>query len=193
MKTLALPFKVTTTYLSRMRGREACPPRKPWTKILWSGLGGFAGIFAVTWLAQQPEMWGGTGLFMIGSFGASAVLVYGFPMGELSQPRNLVGGHVFSALVGVTVARHTPAALHVCAPALAVGLAIMAMHATRTLHPPGGATALIAVIGPPRIAALGYAYVWAPVFLGTLVLLTVAVLVNNLSGNPRRHYPTYWL
>lgn len=193
MRTLQLPFRVTATYLSRMRGWDACPPRKPWTKILWSGLGGFAGIFAVTWLARRPEVWGATGLFVIGSFGASAVLVYGFPNGELSQPRNLVGGHVISAIVGVTVARHTPMALSLYAPAMAVGLAIMAMHTTRTLHPPGGATALIAVMGPPRVLALGYSYVWAPVFVGTLVLLTVGLVVNNLSRNPRRHYPSYWL
>jgi len=187
-----LPLRITAVYLSRMRGRDACPQRKPLTKILWSGLGGFVGIFAVTWFARSVESFGGAGIFLIGSFGASAVLVYGFPMGELSQPRNLVGGHLLSAVVGVTVARYTPQALGTIAPALAVGFAIMVMHATRTLHPPGGATALIAIIGPPRVVQLGYAYVWAPVLMGTLVLLAVALLVNNLSANPRRHYPNYW-
>lgn len=67
------------------------------------------------------------------------------------------------------------------------------MHLTRTLHPPGGATALIAVIGGDSIHALGYRYVVSPVLLGSLLMLLVALLVNNMSANPKRHYPVYWL
>ena len=111
-------------------------------------------------------------------------------MADFSQPRNLLGGHIVSAMIGVTVFMliKEPA----LASAAAVSLAIMAMHLTRTLHPPGGATALIAVIGGDKVHALGYTYVLFPVLVGSLIMLLIALLVNNLSTNPKRHYPTYW-
>jgi CBS-domain-containing membrane protein len=72
-----------------------------------------------------------------------------------------------------------------------VAAAIALMHATRTLHPPGGATALIAVTGGPKIVSLGYAYAVFPALSGALVMLACALLANNLA--PRRRYPEYWL
>lgn len=77
--------------------------------------------------------------------------------------------------------------------ALAVSLAIALMYLTRTLHPPGGATALIAVIGGEHVHQLGFLYALMPVFLGSLLLLIVALVVNNLSTDPKRHYPVYWI
>jgi CBS domain-containing membrane protein len=123
---------------------------------------------------------------LIGSFGASSVLVYGVINSPLAQPRNLVGGHVLSALLGVTMYRLLPQHLWL-AGALAVALAIVGMQITKTLHPPGGATALIAVIGSPQLKALGYGYVFVPVLAGVLVLLAVALLVNNATQ--ARRYP----
>lgn len=76
------------------------------------------------------------------------------------------------------------------AAAVAVSTAIAAMHASRTLHPPGGATALIAVIGGESVHRLGFFYALAPVGLGASMLLAVAVLVNNLPKS--RRYPEFW-
>ncbi|MEJ2380267.1 MAG: HPP family protein, partial [Gammaproteobacteria bacterium] len=76
------------------------------------------------------------------------------------------------------------------AEAAAVATAIAAMHATRTLHPPGGATALIAVIGSPTVHHLGFYYVLLPATLGPLILLAVALLVNNIPAT--RRYPEIW-
>ena len=76
------------------------------------------------------------------------------------------------------------------AAALATSLATAAMLVTRTVHPPGGATALIAVIGGDKIYKLGFLYPFLPVGLGALILLIVGLLVNNLSRN--RTYPEYW-
>ena len=73
-----------------------------------------------------------------------------------------------------------------------MSLSILAMHLARALHPPGGATALIAVIGSDRIHALGYHYIFFPILCGAIVLLMVALIINNLSTNPQRHYPVYW-
>ncbi|MDE2341383.1 MAG: HPP family protein [Alphaproteobacteria bacterium] len=88
---------------------------------------------------------------VLGSMGASAVLVFGVPRGALSQPWPLVGGHLISAAIGVTCARFISSIEF--SAACAVGLAIGAMHYLRCLHPPGGATALIAVSGGQVYAA----------------------------------------
>ncbi|MEI8606429.1 HPP family protein [Pseudoalteromonas sp. B160] len=174
-----------------MAATSQCPPRKPMSKIIWSLIGSFLGIYLVAIIGKSLQFDPLTNLFLIGSLGATAVLVYGAPLAEFSQPRNLIGGHVLSALVGVTVAKLLTADL-MLASALAVSLSVAVMHLTRTLHPPGGATALIAVIGGSGIQQLGYYYVVSPVLFGTTIMLLVGLLVNNLSRNPKRHYPVYW-
>ncbi len=176
-------------FMGKMRGTtRGSPPRVSNKEILWSWSGAFLGIGAVAWVNQL--FFQGTDLtLMIGSFGASAVLVYGAVRSPLAQPRNLVGGHVVSALVGVA----TWKLLHqdpLLAQAVAVATAIALMHATRTLHPPGGATALIAVIGSDSIHDLGFFYVLVPATLGSVLLLVVALVVNNLV--PSRRYPEIW-
>ena len=177
------------SYLYKMRGTtRGSPPRVSGAEILWSWIGGFLGIAAVAWVSQL--FFEGTDLtLMIGSFGASAVLAYGAVRSPLAQPRNLIGGHVISALIGVVAWKllHQEPWL---AQAVAVATAIAVMHATKTLHPPGGATALIAVIGSDNIHNLGFFYVLVPATLGPLLLLAVALLVNNIPES--RRYPEIW-
>jgi CBS domain-containing membrane protein len=151
----------------------------------WTFLGAFLGIGLIGLLSQYQVAPVDAPL-LIGSFGASSVLVYGVINSPLAQPRNLLGGHVLSAFIGVTIHRLIPEELWLAA-ALAVSLAIVGMQITKTLHPPGGATALIAIIGSPKLKALGYWYVVTPVLTGALLLLLVAVVVNKLA--PTRHYP----
>ena len=155
------------------------------TEHFWSFAGSFAGIGLIAyinshWLEVNDN------LFLIGSFGASSVLLYGIIQSPLAQPRNLVGGHVISALVGVTVTYLLPDIIWITAP-LAVSQSIVLMQITKTLHPPGGATALIAVIGSERIKSLGFWYVFSPVFTGCVILLIIALLFNNIT--PQRKYP----
>lgn len=178
------------TYLGKMRGStRGSPPRVSNSEILWSWIGGFLGMAVVAWVNQL--VFTGTDMtLLIGSFGASAVLVYGAGRSPLAQPRNLLGGHVISAFVGVTA--WTSLRPHPwLAAALAVATAIAAMHLTRTLHPPGGATALVAVIGSDQIHNLGYFYVLIPATVGPLLLLLVGLLVNNIPQS--RRYPETWL
>ncbi|MFC2073920.1 HPP family protein [Campylobacterota bacterium] len=179
------------TYIKRMRGRESSPPRKPFSKIVWSWLGAFLGIYIIAIFNTLMGADMVKNFFLVGSFGASAVLLYGAPQLDFSQPRNLLGGHLLSALIGITVYRYFPFELPVLS-ALAVSMAIVAMHLTRTMHPPGGATALIAVIGGPQVYEMSYMLVISPVLLGACLMLIIAVVVNNLSSNPKRHYPRYW-
>lgn len=176
-------------YFSKMKGTTNSPPSVSLSEIIWSWIGSFAGIAAVA--AINLAIVDKTDLVMIiGSFGASAVLIYGAIRSPLAQPRNLIGGHLISAIIGVTTYKLLPAPLWLTS-AIAVSTSIAIMHASKTLHPPGGATALIAVIGSQKIHNLGYLYVLIPATLGPVVMLVVALLVNNLSKN--RRYPEFWL
>jgi CBS domain-containing membrane protein len=151
----------------------------------WSFVGAFLGVGLIAFL--QSALSETDNLFLIGSFGASAVLIFGAIQSPLAQPRNLVGGHLISALLGVTIYQIFPNIIWLTAP-VAVGLSIISMQITKTLHPPGGATALIAVIGSEKIKDLGYWFVLTPVASGVFILLAVALVFNNLT--PNRKYPT---
>lgn len=124
---------------------------------------------------------------IVASMGASAVLIFAVPHGALSQPWPLLGGHIVSAFIGVTCAKLIPHPT--MAAALAVGLAIGAMHYLRCIHPPGGATALVAVIGGPAVTALGYQYMFTPVAINALIMFIVAVVYNGVF--PWRVYPAH--
>jgi CBS-domain-containing membrane protein len=171
-----------------MTGTTNRPPGVGWQEIFWSWLGSFLGVATLAFLHYR--YFDGTDLLLIiGSLGASAALIYGAVKSPLAQPRNLLGGHIISALIGVTMVKICGPFLWLAA-ALAVSLSIAVMHATKTLHPPGGATALIAVISGPKIQQLGYLYVIMPVATGALIMLVVALVVNNLA--PERRYPEFW-
>lgn len=145
----------------------------------WSLLSATLGIFVIceiTTLVGHP--------LLIGSFGASAVLLFGANDSPLAQPRNLVGGHLLSAAVAVVVVAlfgSTPFTM-----ALGVGVAIFVMNLTHTTHPPGGATALIGVQG-----TVGPEYILIPVLAGVLILLVTAIFTNNVVYH--RSYPKQWL
>jgi CBS-domain-containing membrane protein len=176
-------------FFYKMKGGGKSPPAVEFSEILWSWVGAFLGISAVAFL--NYNLFSDTDLvFLIGSFGASAVLIYGAVRSPLAQPRNLIGGHIISAIIGVIAFKFFN--IHIWfASSLAVATAIAAMHATKTLHPPGGATALIAVIGSQKIHDLGFLYVLVPVGAGAFIMLIIALVVNNICKT--RKYPEFWL
>lgn len=153
----------------------------------WTFIGAFIGIGIIGFI-QSIHFSSIENIMLIGSFGASAVLIYGATNSPLAQPRNLIGGHIISAIIGVTIMKLLPNnELDWLRSSLAVSLAIVAMQITKTMHPPGGATALIATIGSTTIVDLGYWYVLSPVFTGVIILFIIAIIVNNLPKN--RQYP----
>lgn len=146
---------------------------------IWSFISGTFGILVISEIAT----WAGLPL-LIGSFGASAVLLFGATESPLAQPRNLIGGHLVSSMIAVAVVAllgSTPVSM-----ALAVGLAILTMNLTHTTHPPGGATALIGVQ-----SAVGPGFILFPVLTGALILLVTALFTNNVVYH--RRYPKHWL
>ena len=175
-------------YFKKMRGTTKSPPAVGFAEIVWSWIGAFLGIASVAFV--NYNIFKGTDLVMIiGSFGASAVLIYAAIRSPLAQPRNLIGGHVISAIIGVTAYNLLDNFMWLAA-AVAVATAIAAMHATKTLHPPGGATALIAVIGSQKIHNLGYLYAIIPAGFGAVIMLVIALLINNIPKS--RRYPEFW-
>lgn len=121
--------------------------------------------------------------YLIASFGATAVLIYGAPKAPFSQPKNVFFGHLFSAIIGVSVACIFDALgiytdYYPIAIGLAVGLAIVVMMVTGTIHPPGGATALTCVLN----GFFGAEYIFRPVMLGVLLMMVIAYGANYLKS-----------
>lgn len=156
---------------------------------LWAFIGAFIGIGLIGFSHELLSSFSiSDKVFLIGSFGASAVLVYGVTNSPLSQPRNLIGGHVISAIIGVSVFKSLNSLqMPWLNSALAVSLSIVAMQYTKTLHPPGGATALIANLGSVKIQGLGFLYVLYPVLTGAVILFVIAIVINNIPRG--RSYP----
>lgn len=166
--SLLFPRQVTVTHRER----------------LLSGVTGFVAILLTAWVTRHFV--GNLPLpFILASMGASTVLLLGTPHSPLSQPWPFAGGHLISALIGITCAVYIPNMY--LAAGLAVGLAIVAMYYLRCLHPPGGATALLAVIGDQRIHSLGYHLIAMPIAINVLIMLSATLVLNNLI--PGRRYP----
>ena len=155
-------------------------------EIYISTVGGFLGIFGIFmtsyWLLD-PEV----AVLIVPSMGASAVLLFAAPHVPFSQPWNVIAGHAFSALIGVACWHWIPD--YTVAASASVGLAIGVMVLTRSIHPPGGATALAAVIGSEKLHALGYSYEYQPILLNAITILLVAIIFNSIFK--WRRYPAH--
>ncbi len=162
------------------------------TEKLLSALGAFLGIGAIWlgmhWYFPQGFMHSTGSALMVTSMGATAVLLFAVPHGALSQPWAVLGGHSLSALVGVSCQLLFPDQFWT--PALAVGLAVGLMYYGRCIHPPGGATALAAVLGGEQIHQLGYYYLIFPVVINLCFILAIALAFNGLFR--WRRYPAHW-
>lgn len=167
------------SFLEKLKGDGAAlPPRATSKAIALAWLGGFLAIAVVAALSDFLSV-----ALVLGSFGASCVLVFGYPDVPFSQPRNVVAGHVISSLVGLGFL--TAFGAHWWAVALAVGTAIALMMLTRTVHPPAGSNPVIVFLTQPS-----WSFLLFPTLVGVLVLVAVALVYNNVSRDAK--YPKYW-
>jgi CBS-domain-containing membrane protein len=131
--------------------------------------------------------------------GASAVLIYGVPEAPLAQPRAVIGGHFISALVGLIMLAIFRAggranesdtgiesSLSWLAASLATSIAIVCMMASKTTHPPAGATALLPILDP-KIYKLSW-YFLPVVLLSSILMVVVGLITNNIQ----KRYPSFW-
>ena len=151
-----------------------------------AALGALAGI-ALTAALCTALLPPGPALLLVAPMGASAVLVFAVPASPLAQPWPVIGGNLLSALVGIAVARLVPHPA--LAAGVAVGAAIAVMSLTRSLHPPGGAASLLAVLGGSAVAAQGWAFAFVPVAANAVVLALAGVLFHRFSGHSYPHRP----
>ncbi len=153
--------------------------------MITAGIGGALAIGLVALLTRITEF---DPVFILGSFGATCVLVFGFPDVPFSQPRNIVGGHFISSLVGLGFMEVFN--YHWWSVALAVGVAIVAMMATGTVHPPAGSNPVIVGVGVAGLDGPDWEFLFFPTLVGAVLVTAVAVVYNNLIRDER--YPKYW-
>lgn len=159
-------------------GNSALPPFPSYKNVALAWLGGVVAIAVIAGLGEQFSL-----SLILGSFGASCVLIFGFPDVPFSQPRNIVVGHFLSSMIGLTfLAVLGP---HWWSLALAVGTAIAAMMLTRTVHPPAGSNPVIVFLAKPA-----WSFLWFPTLSGALLLAVIALIYNNVAR--KTNYPKYW-
>jgi CBS-domain-containing membrane protein len=167
-----------STLLEPWRGGGVVPPRAPVGRIFRAGAGGMLALALIGLLAGISAL-----PLMLGSFGATCVLVFGFPESPFAQPRSVVGGHVLASAIGLLVLHgigDDPWCL-----ALATGLAIAAMMALRVVHPPAGSNPVIVFL-----VHAPWSFLLTPTSLGALVVVAVALLWHRLTL--RGKYPVFW-
>lgn len=136
---------------------------------------GFAAGLSLGWKGASPGPW------LMAPLGASTVLVFALPSSPLAQPWAVVGGNMVSAAVGIACASWLPGPW--VAATVAPAAAIAAMMATRSLHPPGGAVALLMVLLQVHDAS----FLFHPVGLNSLLLVLAGTVWNSLTGRPYPH------
>jgi len=157
--------------------------------ILWASIGAFISI-AILGYVNGTTLIGTDQFLLIGSFGASAAIIHGVVKSPLGRLRNFLFGHLLSAFIGVTAMKLFP---HVIwfAGGLAVAGSVAIMCLTKMFHPPGSATALIAVIGSGEIHSLGYYYILVPVIFCIVVMLVVTFFVRKFHKLHHHLYNVY--
>ncbi len=168
-----------TKYFSSIHGSSTYQPRFSLTQILFSYLGSFIGIGALAYLSIVSDY-----PLIAAPFGAAAVLVFAVPNSPLAQPRNLIFGNLIGGIVSILMVYLFGSEPWVMA--LSVATAIKVMQLTKTLHPPGGAVALVGVMSEAN-----WSFLFTPVLAGSIVLLFCTLVFNNLM--PERSYPRHWL
>ncbi|NLF66964.1 MAG: HPP family protein [Chloroflexi bacterium] len=171
------------SFVDKVKGTKTASglPYPKWYIPIVAAVGGMLSIMVLQLFSVNWEL---IPCFIV-PFGASCVLLYAAPAAPFSQPRNLVGGHIIAALVGVAVFVVFKEASW-WTLALANGLAIALMVATKTVHPPAGATAFLPLIS----GITDWTWVLVPVGVGTLILLVIALIYNNVFKHQR--YPAFW-
>jgi CBS-domain-containing membrane protein len=164
---------------SKLSGGGMLPPRESLTNVAAAFVGGFCAIAVVALLTTALKV-----PLVLGSFGATCVLVFGFPKAPFSQPRNVIAGHLLSSCIGLVFLSLFGAQWWSMALALSTAIAVMLV--TRTVHPPAGSNPVIVMLSHPT-----WAFALTPTLYGAALIVVVALIVNNVGA--LRRYPAYWI
>jgi hypothetical protein len=173
-------YRRLTLYMRRSHRRgRIYQPKFSFAQGMLSWVGSLVAIETLVYLSACTHY-----PLMAAPFGATAVLVYGVPESPLSQPRNIIGGNCIGAIVSILLTQYCGSEPWVMGLAVAMSLKIMKL--TRTLHPPGGAIALVGVM-----SHASWNFLLAPALVGSLIIVLWTSIFNNLA--PGRSYPRHWL
>jgi len=164
--------------LHKLKGGQPRPPSSTWPHALSTGAASFIAVGLLAWLTET-----GVHPLVLGSFGASCVLLFGYPDSPFSQPRNIVLGHTLSTLVGLLVLQLF--GVHWWSMALAVALSIVLMMRAGVMHPPAGSNPLIVMLLQP-----GWLFAFTPTLIGALLLVVMGLVLINLQKD--KQYPRHW-
>ena len=167
------------SYLTKLKGSPASiPPSPPLKEFSFISIGAFLAASVVGFLAYYTNE-----PIIMGSFGASIFVLFVLPDSPFAQPRNVIIGHFVTTLVGL-IFYHLVGS-EWWSMALALAFAIAAMQFLRVPHPPAGSNPFIVFL-----LGANWDYLWMPTLIGSLLIVLVALLYNNISKN--RSYPKYW-
>ena len=165
--------------LEKFKGdRQPLPPRANKRTIVVAALGSAVAMTVLGMFGLALE-----NAVLLGSLGATCVLLFGFPDAPFSQPRNILLGHVISSFIGLSLV--SILGYHVWVLAIALALAIAAMMFTRTVHPPAGSNPVIIFLLHPS-----WSFLIFPTLIGALLVLVVGLLYLNVARSEK--YPKYW-
>jgi len=167
------------SYFQKFKGQSAAlPARAKFNDIVFVWLGGFiaaASLGFLTYFTKQP--------LVLGSFGASIFVLFILPDTPFAQPRNVIGGHFVSTLMGLVF-------FHFVGPewwsmALSLATALSLMQLLNVAHPPAGSNPFIVFL-----VGANWEFLFTPTLMGSILLVMIALFFNNLSN--KRRYPKYW-
>ena len=149
-----------------------------WPPLL-AGVGAAATIGILAYMTYQTEL----GFWLLASFGATAVIVFGYHDHPFAQPKNVFFGHLLSAFVGILFA--TFFGVSFITIGLAVGIGVMLMMAFKITHPPAGGNPIIVMIG-----GVSFQFLIFPVMVGAIAIIIGGIIYNRLIL--KRKYPQTW-
>ena len=167
------------SYLTKLKGSPASiPPRPPFKELSFISFGSFLAACVIGFLAYYTNE-----PIIMGSFGASIFVLFVLPDSPFAQPRNIIFGHFITTLVGLIFYHLVSSDWWSMALALAFAIALMQFF--RVPHPPAGSNPFIVFL-----LGANWDYLWMPSLLGSVLLVVVGLLYNNISKD--RSYPKYW-
>jgi CBS domain-containing membrane protein len=153
----------------------------------YSAVATFISIFILMLVMHYLSIWASIPLLALAPMGATAYLLFVVPHSPMSQPWPAIAGHALSATIGVACALYVENLP--LAAALAVALSVYSMHLFRCIHPPGAATAMIAVLGGAEVHVLGWQFSFEVVTINVVIMVLMSIAINNLI--PGRRYPLF--
>jgi len=150
-----------------------------WPPLL-AGVGAAVTIGILAYITYQTEL----GLWLLASFGATTVIVFGYHDNPFAQPKNVFFGHLLTTLVGILFITFFEVSFITIG--LAVGVGVMLMMAFEITHPPAGGNTIVVMLAQDSFQFLIF-----PIMVGAVTIIIGGVIYNRFIL--KKNYPLKWL